>query len=132
MIITFNICDSTGFSFYSRNFKNEEDKMDPVLLSGLISAIGTVGKKLFNEEIATIAFGENAKNSITIISKEIFGEGKSIYFVFLTKGEADIKKLRALCTNIFIETKNVLKHPDQINNSTIDKIDRIIDLKFKQ
>jgi len=126
------ICDSTGFPFYDKAF-NGQNKVEPALLSGLISAMGTVGRKLFNEEIATIFFGENAKNSITIISKEIFGSNVSIYFVFLTDGGADIKKLRALCTHIWIETKNVLKNPDELmkNPAIISKIDRLVDQKFE-
>lgn len=133
MILTFLICDSTGFSFYSRNFNNNPNRIEPALLSGLISAMGTVGRKLFNEEIATISFGENAKNSITIISKEIFGSDISIYFVFLTEGDFDVKRLRGLCTHIWIETKSVLKNPDALmkNPAIISKIDRLVDQKFE-
>lgn len=133
MILTFLICDSTGFSFYSRNFNDNSNKIEPALLSGLISAMGTVGRKLFNEEIATISFGENAKNSITIISKEIFGSDISIYFVFLTEGDFDVKRLRGLCTHIWIETKSVLKNPDALmkNPAIISKIDRLVDQKFE-
>ena len=126
------ICDSTGFPFYDKTFEGHT-KVEPALLSGLISAMGTVGRKLFNEEIATIFFGENAKNSITIISKEIFGSEKSIYFVFLTEGAADLKMLRELSIGIWIETKNVLKNPDELmkNPAILNKIDRLVEQKFK-
>ena len=42
------IADSSGVPFYSRNY-NEFSLADDGLLSGLISAIGSVGKRLFNQ-----------------------------------------------------------------------------------
>lgn len=99
-------------------------EIDPTIFSGLISAIGAIGKELFKEEIATITYGE--KYEITIITKELFGNQKSIYFVFLIEGNADLKLMKQLSTNIFIETKNVLKDPLSARQDIKEKVDRIL------
>ena len=51
------ISDDSGIPFYSREFDFEG--IDATLLSGLLSAVGTIGKTLFKQDIATIVFGEN-------------------------------------------------------------------------
>jgi hypothetical protein len=102
-------------------------------LSGLISAIGTLGKTLFNEEIATISFGttKDMSNLVTV-TKELFGLTKVIYFVFINKGEINHNLIRQLVTAIFIETKPVLKDTSNIRQDIQDKIDRIIDNKLNE
>ncbi len=123
MIKSILVCDSQGYPFYSKEFDQSLGEIDPTIFSGLISAIGVIGKQLFKEEIATISYGE--KYEITIITKELFGDKKSIYFVFVNEGEMDLKLMRKLSTNIFIETKHVLKDP----SAKLDiqqKIDRIL------
>ncbi|MCK4383251.1 MAG: hypothetical protein KAW66_08160 [Candidatus Lokiarchaeota archaeon] len=127
MIKSVLICDSVGYPFYSRKIDPNIGEIDPTIFSGLISAIGAIGKELFKEEIATITYGENYE--ITIITKELFGNEKSIYFVFLIEGEADLKLMKRLSTNIFIEAKHVLKEPNG-NGAKLDikhKVDRILD-----
>jgi len=130
MIKSFLVCDSIGYPFYSKRTNSSIQEFEPEILSGLLSAISTIGKNLFNKEIANITFGDNAEFGITIISKELFGKDKSIYFVFVSEGSIDLKKARSLCTNIFIETKQVLKNPHEAKLNIEDKIDRILSYKF--
>lgn len=130
MIKGFLISDSSGYPFYSKKMNDSAESIDSTLLSGLISAIGAIGKKLFEEEVATISYGDNNKFGITIISKEIFGAQKTIYFVFLLEGETEVKKLRQLCTNIFIETKYVLKNPQDSRLDIVKKVDRLLETKY--
>ena len=99
-------------------------EMDSSIFSGLISAISTIGKQLFNEDIATITYGDKYK--ITIITKELLQIEKTIYFVFLVEGEADLKLMRRLSTNIFIETKHVLKDPSAAKLDIKQKVDKIL------
>jgi len=124
MIKSVLVCDSEGYPFYSRKIDSNMGEIDPTIFSGLISAIGAIGKELFKEEIATITYGE--KYEITIITKELFGNQKSIYFVFLIEGNADLKLMKQLSTNIFIETKNVLKDPLFARQDIKEKVDRIL------
>ncbi|TKJ24178.1 MAG: hypothetical protein CEE43_00410 [Promethearchaeota archaeon Loki_b32] len=124
MIKSVLVCDSEGYPFYSRKIDSNMGEIDPTIFSGLISAIGAIGKELFKEEIATITYGE--KYEITIITKELFGNQKSIYFVFLIEGDADLKLMKQLSTNIFIETKNVLKDPLSARQDIKEKVDRIL------
>ena len=70
MIKSLLICDSQGFPFYSKTFDPKFPIIDDLLLSGLISAIETIGKALFNEEIATVSFGEGkSKKFLSIVTK---------------------------------------------------------------
>lgn len=124
MIKSILICDSQGYPFYSKNFDSNLGEIDPTIFSGLISAIGAIGKELFKEDIATISYGE--KYEITIITKELFGDRKSIYFVFLLQGERDLKLMRQLSTNIFIETKHVLKDPNSAILDIKERVDKIL------
>lgn len=125
MLRSILICDSQGYPFYSKNLDPSLGEIDPTILSGLISAIGVIGKRLFKEDIATITYGE--KYVITIITKELFGDNKSIYFVFVIEGEMDLKFMRKLSTNIFIETKHVLKDPSTAKQDIQEKVDRILE-----
>ncbi|MHA2037149.1 MAG: hypothetical protein ACW972_00320 [Promethearchaeota archaeon] len=125
MIKSILVCDSEGYPFYSNQIDKSLGEINPAIFSGLISAIGAIGKQIFKEEIATIAYGENYE--ITIITKELFGDSKSIYFVFLIEGEPDLPLMKKLSTNIFIETKHVLKDPSTAKLDIKEKVDRIID-----
>ena len=92
-----------------------------------------LGKSLFKEEIATISFGTSKDMSnIVTVSKELFGQTKIIYFVFINKGEINHNLMRQVVTAIFIETKHVLKDTSSIIQDIQDKIDRIIDNKLKE
>jgi len=126
------ISDDSGIPFYSREFDFEG--IDATLLSGLLSAVGTIGKTLFHQDIATIAFSENIqpKNSskIIVISKEFFAIKKQIFFVFFYHGEQDMKKLRQLATTIFMEAKHSFKDRAPETQQIRKSIDRIIELKF--
>ena len=124
MIKSILVCDSQGYPFYSKAFDNNMSDIDSTIFSGLISAIGVIGKQLFKEEIATISYGE--KYEIAIITKEIFGTQKSIYFVFIIEGDRDLKLMKQLSTNIFIETKQVLKDPDAAQLDIKQKVDKIL------
>jgi len=124
MIKSILVCDSQGYPFYSKKLEQDLGEIDPTIFSGLISAIGVIGKQLFKEDIATISYGE--KYEITIITKELFGNEKSIYFVFVIEGEKDLKLMRRLSTNIFIETKHVLKDPSAAKLDIKQKVDKIL------
>ena len=125
MIKSILICDSQGYPFYSKQIDTSMTEMEPSIFSGLISAISTIGKQLFNEDIATITYGD--KYRITIITKELIGKEKTIYFVFVLEGEGDLKLMRRLSTNIFIETKQVLKDPSAAKLNIKQKVDKILD-----
>jgi hypothetical protein len=125
MIKSILVCDSEGYPFYSKQIDKSLGEIDPAILSGLISAIGAIGKQIFKEEIATISYGENYE--ITIITKELLSDRKTIYFVFLIEGEPDLPLMKKLSINIFIETKHVLKDPSIAKMDIKEKVDRIID-----
>ena len=118
------VCDSQGYPFYSKKLDPNLDEIDPTIFSGLLSAIGAIGKKLFKEDIATITYGE--KYEILIITKNLFGDQKTIYFVFINEGEVDLKLIKQISTNIFIETKQVLKNPHNAQLDIKQKIDKIL------
>ena len=124
MIKSILVCDSQGYPFYSKKIDPGLDEINPAIFSGLISAIGAIGKQLFKENIATITYGENYE--ITIIMKELFGDQKSIYFVFVIEGNVDIKSIKQISTNIFIETKKVLKDPTSAQLDIKEKVDKIL------
>lgn len=131
MIKSLLICDSLGFPFYSRTVDKSFEKIDKTILSGLISAIGVIGKQLFNEEVATITYGSGAyAENIAVVSKEILTSKKVIYFVFFVKGDFDLKLLNQMSTSIFIEVKPILKDSSKANESVNTRIDNILDIKF--
>ena len=126
------ISDDSGIPFYSREFDFEG--IDATLLSGLLSAVGTIGKTLFKQDIATIVFGENIQpknaSKIIVISKEFFQIKKQIFFVFFYHGEQNMKQLRQLATTIFMESKHSFRDRTPETQQLRKSIDRIIDLKF--
>ncbi len=124
MIRAVLVCDSQGYPFYSNKIDPSIGDINPAIFSGLISAIGAIGKQLFKEDIARISYGE--KYEIGIITKELFGDKKLIYFIFLVEGEPDLPLMKKLSTNIFIETKHVLKDPLSAQLDIKEKIDRIL------
>ena len=124
MIKAVLVCDSQGYPFYSKKMDPNIGDIEPAIFSGLISAIGAIGKKLFKEDIARISYGE--KYEIGIITKELFGDQKVIYFVFLVEGDPDLPLMKKLSTNIFIETKHVLKDPLAAQLDIKEKVDRIL------
>ena len=124
MIKSILICDSQGYPFYMKQIDSTMTEMEPSIFSGLISAISTIGKQLFNEDIATITYGD--KYEITIITKELLSSEKTIYFVFVLEGGGDLKLMRRLSTNIFIETKSVLKDPSAAKLDIKFKVDKIL------
>ena len=126
------ISDDSGIPFYSREFDFEG--IDATLLSGLLSAVGTIGKTLFKQDIATIVFGENIQpknaSKIIVISKEFFQIKKQIFFVFFYHGEQNMKQLRQLATTIFMEAKHSFRDRTPETQQLRKNIDRIIELKF--
>lgn len=130
MIKSLLICDSRGYAFYSKIFDKDLESYDSALFSGFISAIGTLGRELFKEEIATISFGYNEHSpNIIVLSKDFYGTDKRIYFVFLTQGKIDLKPVREVCTNIYIHNKEELKK-SMVNNALRDRIDKIVNLNL--
>ena len=124
MIIAVLVCDSQGYPFYSNKIDPSIGDINPAIFSGLISAIGAIGKQLFKEDIARISYGD--KYEIGIITKELFGDKKLIYFVFLIEGEPDLPLMKKLSTNIFIETKHVLRDPISAQLDIKEKVDKIL------
>ncbi|MHA1721283.1 MAG: hypothetical protein ACTSWX_10875 [Promethearchaeota archaeon] len=126
------ISDSSGIPFYSRLFDFEG--INDALLSGLLSAVGTIGKTLFNQDIATITFGENLQpnntSKIIVISRDFFAIKKQIFFVFFYHGNHNMKQLRQLATTIFMETKQSLRDQSPEATQLREKINKIIELKF--
>jgi len=126
------ISDDSGIPFYSREFDFEG--IDATLLSGLLSAVGTIGKTLFKQDIATIVFGENIQpkntSKIIVISKEFFQIKKQIFFVFFYHGVQNMKQLRQLATTIFMESKHSFRDRTPETQQLRKNIDRIIELKF--
>ncbi|MHA1619415.1 MAG: hypothetical protein ACTSVZ_09040, partial [Promethearchaeota archaeon] len=122
--------DNGGLPFYSRNF-DEFIQIDDALLSGLLSAIGTIGRTLFKQEIATIKFGEgNEISRILVITRELFSSHRQIFFVFFYTGEIDIKRLRSVSTLIFMEAKMAFKNQTPETKVVGMLIDKILDNKF--
>ena len=64
-------------SKYSNKMDPNIGDIQPAIFSGLISAIGAIGKQLFKEDIARISYGE--KYEIGIITKELYGDKKLIW-----------------------------------------------------
>jgi hypothetical protein len=128
MIQKLLICNDSGFPFFTRDFDDTLPDIDPALLSGLISSIGTLGNELFKKKIAQINFGSEGNGSfIYIVSKEILFENKSIFFVFFMKNELDDKLAKELSTQIFIENKAILKIPERRFTEISEKVNLIID-----
>jgi len=127
MIKAFLICDSNGIPFYSKIFDSRID-YEPSIFSGLISAISTIGKTIFKEELATINFGIKSNATIIILYRDFYGIEKKIIFVFLAEGTIDHNKIRQFTSHILIETKVYLKNFDhKLNNGFEKKIEKIID-----
>ncbi len=130
MLKSFLICDNSGLPFYSRNFDTFVE-IDNALLSGLLSAIGTIGRTLFKQEIANVIFGEGAGSSrILVITRELIASQRQIFFVFFYVGEVDIKPLRALSSMIFLEAKNAFKNQTPETRMMEELINKIVDNKF--
>jgi len=133
MIQKLIITDSDGFPHYKRTFDDKIPPIDDTLLSGLISTIGILGKKLFKKEIAKISFGLGMNQShIFIVSKELLQRGKTIYFVFFLKGDIDEKLVKDAATTIYIENKDQLLGSDKFSTKLTAKIDRVLDNRYSQ
>ena len=130
MLKCFLICDNNGLPFYSRTF-NDFELFDDALFSGLIVSMGTLGKTLFNQDIATITFGMGPSASkIVTISRDLFSDNKQIHFVFFYDEEINLKSLRELTTTVFISTKNFLRSDVPEKNVVKDRVDNVIDSQF--
>ena len=120
------ITDRTGINYYDRQF-NGFSINEPSLMTGLLSAMSSVGREIFNKDIANLTFGEG-KNTINIalIIKDIQRLSKRIFFVFI-HNHSNINDLKGMATNIFITVKNLfnLKIPD--TQMFKQKVDKLID-----
>jgi hypothetical protein len=129
------ISDDSGIPFYNRVF-NGFKLLDDTLLSGLISAIGSVGKKLFKQEIATISFGTGTDASyMSVVTRELFSAEKTINFVFFytgNVGEIQLKVFRELATTLFMETKLLLRTNAPNMVEIREKINKILDQRFSK
>lgn len=130
MIKAILISDSVGFPFYSRSV-NSFEELNKNLFSGLICAIGKIGKKLFHQNLATIHFGDNVSQShMVIIAKQLFLEKKIIYFAFFIEGECNHILLKEIAASIFIEVKSFLSMPSEDLTQIQGKIDNILAKKY--
>jgi hypothetical protein len=132
MLKSMLICNADGMPFYSRSF-DKFIEIEPSLLSGLISALATFGKQLFDKEIATVYFGSPAEqtSSLFVITKDLISQDQKIYFCFFSEGGCNHKLMSELATNLFIEIKNMFKtnHPDFEVIKT--KVNKIIDSRYQ-
>ncbi|GAB4325373.1 MAG: hypothetical protein Kow0069_31410 [Promethearchaeota archaeon] len=116
------ICNEAGIPFFSRKFAGDLD-VDPLLFSGLISAIENIGHALFKQKIATITYGEQSSflsestlNQIVVITKEMFSTGKCVNFVFVCSGNYEVRGFREIATTLFVAIKPMfqLEVPDGV------------------
>ena len=130
MIKNFLITDSTGVAMYAKNVSNSKD-ISTQLFSGLISTVGTVGKMLFKQNLATISFGSNFdENQIIILEKERFGQKKAIYFVFAGNHLEDAVPLKEIAATLYIEAKKELNDPQNNKDLLKQKVDTILENRF--
>ncbi len=138
MLESLLIHDTSGTSIYHRNFRESFKFGDPTLVSGLISAIDSIGQQLFSKQIAVVTYGEdNISNidepisKILVFSRDLFGQEKHINFVFFSTGDISMKVLREVVTTIFLEIKTLLKgdQPDYKRIGLI--VDHVIENHFK-
>ena len=130
MIICLQICDSCGFPFYTRTFGGNSE-VDGNLLSGLVSVIGNLGKKIFNQDIATITFGAAEEDiNMIVVAKDLYSENKSIYFVFYLKGKCNHQLIKEISTALFIDNKIQLCSSDFEADPIKDRVDNLIKIKF--
>ncbi len=131
MILCLQICDSQGFPFYTRSFAGFVE-INAVLLSGMVSAVGSLGRKLFKQDIATITFGSGEDLTyMVVIAKDLFFAEKSIYFVFYIKGEFKIKSIREIATTFYIENKAQLNTSNFDTKKIEEKVNQLIEIQFK-
>ncbi len=132
------INDSSGTSIYSRKFRDSFKLGEPTLLSGLITAIDSIGRQLFSKQIAVVTYGEDnlcnideSVSKIVVLSRDLFTQEKHINFVFFSTGDCSMKVLREIVTTIFLEIKTFLKD-DQPDYKRIGLIvDRIVENNYK-
>lgn len=91
-----------------------------------MSAMSSIGKILFDEQVATVGYGINGQFRIVVVYKEVFNHGKSIFFVFVTKRNLDLTKARSIATQIFIQAKNELLETDTDLKAIKTKVDKIL------
>ncbi len=138
MLESLFITDCTRTALVHRKFRESFKEIEPTMLSGLISAIDSIGRLVFNKEFAVVTYGEdNISNigdtvsKIVNFSKDLFAQDKRISFVFFSTGDCSIKILRQLVTTLYIELKNLLRD-EQPNHDKIGLIvNKIIDNNFK-
>jgi predicted negative regulator of RcsB-dependent stress response len=129
MIKNFLITDSTGIALYSKNV-NSAKEISTQLFSGLISTVGTVGKMLFKQKLATITFGSDVnENQVVILSKDRYGDQKSIYFVFAGNHLENTIPLKEIAATLYIEAKKELMNP-QSGDLLKQKINNLLENRF--
>ena len=113
-----------GFTFSDFNNNQEIEQ----LLSGFITSIGIIGKRFFNQDIATINFGQDHESTkITVINREMIQENRTINFVYFYNENESISRFREITTTIFMESKLLLRQ----NNQDITQIRTQIDAIFR-
>jgi|SRR5271157_1401221 len=139
MLDSLLICNTSGLPFYSRKF-SPSSKLgdDPSLLSGLISAIDSIGRMMFNRKVGIINYVEEesrpneADSHVVIMSKDLFSEDKHINFVFFVFGECDMSELRQVSTSIFIEIKQFLRQSNPEFDKIESNVNHILDTQFAE
>lgn len=130
MIKNFLVTDSTGGALYSKNVNSGKD-ISTQLFSGLISTVGTVGRMLFKQKLATITFGANEnENQVVILTKDRYGEKNSVYFVFAGNHLENTIPLKEIAATLYIETKKELNDPQNNKDVLQRKIDTLLENRF--
>jgi len=103
------------------------------LLSGFITSIGIIGKRFFNQDIATINFGQEHESvKITVINREMIQENRTINFVFFYSGNEQISRFREMTTTIFMESKLLLRQPNPDLSQIRNQIDSTLEKKYSK
>ncbi len=125
---TILIYDERGLPLFMHSFDSKV-QLDETLFSGLLSAIGMIGKNIFNQDIATIQFGGEKMDQtsrIVVISRELILVKKQINFVFLIEGKISLKQLKSLSSMIFLEIKQFIQKEGKRDPKVSEKIAQII------
>ncbi|MHA1730802.1 MAG: hypothetical protein ACTSU5_02615 [Promethearchaeota archaeon] len=136
MLASLLICDAAGTAFYSRDFCERSRNLDPILLSGLIAAIDSVGRNIFDKKVATVYYGEenafsdDTVGKVIVITKDLFQEQRHINFVFLCTSDCALKGFREVATTLFIELKPLLRGEYPNLKAIREKADAVIDNRF--
>jgi hypothetical protein len=138
MLDSILICNSAGLPYYSRVFRKASHFQDAALLSGLISAVDSLGRIMFSRKVGIINYVEDemkpddADSHVVIMSKDLMAADAHLNFVFFVFGAYAMKDLRALSTSIFMELKKFLRETNPDYDKIQTNVDHIIETQYPQ